>query len=98
MSNYQPKVDDYVKWRKLEGWVYFKCADYITIEIGVREKPDHCVNFHKKVHCLVLCYSVYWHEVQYVKSRDPETHVEIEHVDFVSVNEYKSQEHRYADP
>ena len=83
---YSQKVDDYVKWRKLEGWVYFKCSDYITIEISVKDKPDNCVDFHKKVHCLVLCYSADWHEVQYVKSRDP------------FINEYKSQEHRYSDP
>lgn len=92
-TNYVPKVDDYVKWRKLEGWVYFKCADYITIEIGVRDKPDDCVDFHKKVHCLILCYCEDWPELKYVKSRDPETHEEI----VVDASEYKSQEHRYSD-
>ena len=50
------------------------------------------------MHCLILCYREDWPELKYVKRRDPETHVEIEHVDFVSVNESKSQEHRYADP
>jgi hypothetical protein len=39
---YTPKVNDYVNWKtkKNEGWVYFKCDDYITIETYVWEK-DH---------------------------------------------------------
>ena len=38
--SYVPQLDDYVKWRNLEGWVYFKCDEYITIEIGVKDKTD----------------------------------------------------------
>ena len=37
MSNYQPQVDDYVKWKDHEGWVYFKCEQSISIEIGVKD-------------------------------------------------------------
>ena len=42
---YRPKVNDYVKWTDslglvTEGWVYFVCKDYFTIEIGVKDKPD----------------------------------------------------------
>lgn len=70
--SYDPVVNDYVKWRKLEGWVYFRCEDYITIEIGVKDKCDeniqHCP-IHKKYHCLVLCYSHQWNELKYVRSR-----------------------------
>jgi hypothetical protein len=31
---YIPNINDYVNWKtkKNEGWVYFKCDDYITIE------------------------------------------------------------------
>ena len=41
-----PEVNDYVAWNTPMGlvhkwWVYFKCEDYITIEIGVKPKP-HC--------------------------------------------------------
>ena len=51
---YNPQVDDYVIWKDslgivLEGWVYFVCDQYITIEISVRDKPDDLVDFHKKV-------------------------------------------------
>ena len=36
-----PQVDDYVRWGDLEGWVYFKDPKhYLTIEIGVRPKPN----------------------------------------------------------
>ena len=38
---YDPKVNDYVKWTKgVEGWVYFKCDEYITIEYSVRPKDE----------------------------------------------------------
>ena len=87
---YQPKVNDYVKWtdslgKVVEGWVYFVDKEYITIEIGVKDKPDDLVHFHKKTHCCVLCYPQYWHELTYIKSRNTE-------------DTYKSQEHRYVDP
>jgi len=72
---YHPKVNDYVKWtdslgKVIEGWVYFVDKEYITIEIGVTEKPDDLVHFHKMTHCLVLCYANYWNQLEYVKSRE----------------------------
>ena len=73
---YTPEVDDYVLWKNshtdIEGWVYFKDSEYITIEIGVRCKDEEdIVNcpIHHKTHCLVLCYPQYWKELTYVKSR-----------------------------
>ena len=79
---YQPKVNDYVKWtdslgKVVEGWVYFVDKDYITIEVGVKEKPDDLVHFHKKTHCCVLCYPQYWHELEYVKSRKDDVSSEL---------------------
>ena len=65
-----------------EGWVYFKADPtiekrgwrkpqrYITIELGVKEKPDYNEdNPHKYVHVLLLCYVNQWHELRYVKRR-----------------------------
>ena len=71
---YNPQVDDYVIWKDslgnvLEGWVYFVCDEYITIEISVRDKPDDLVDFHKKVHCCVLCFAEDWHKLRCVDSR-----------------------------
>ena len=91
---YTPLVDDYVKWtdslgKVIEGWVYFKDSEYITIEIGVKCKDDENIAdcpIHKKTHCLVLCYPQYWHELEYIKNRRGEE------------DQYKSQEHRYSDP
>ena len=41
---YTPQIDDYVKWDHAghidQGWVYFKCDDYITIEVRVKDKCD----------------------------------------------------------
>jgi hypothetical protein len=73
--HYIPKVNDYVRWENslgnvIEGWVYFYCSDYITIEIRVKEKPDNLVPQHKKVHVLVVCYNQFWNELEYVKSRE----------------------------
>ena len=28
---YIPQVDDYVKWKGHQGWVYFKCDECISI-------------------------------------------------------------------
>ena len=36
---YEPQVNDYVNWTKgVEGWVYFKGKEYVTIEVSVRPK------------------------------------------------------------
>ena len=53
--SYVPIVDDYVKWRNIEGWVYYVGEEYITIEVAVKDKPDNHVNFHRKIHCNVVC-------------------------------------------
>ena len=89
MSEYTPVVDDYVKWKNVEGWVYYKGNEYITIEVGVKDKPkcEYTKNEkHKKVHCLVVCQTWFWDELEYVKNRR-EDHF----------SEYKSQSGRYLD-
>lgn len=67
--NYVPKINDYVKWRNIEGWVYFFDNEYITIEVGTKDKPDDLVPMHKKHHILIVCQHWYWNELEYVKSR-----------------------------
>ena len=73
-----------------EGWVYFKgdpvdnekrikdgwnsVSRYITIETGVRDKPDCFYTsgkpmLHKKIHTLLLCNEDCWGELVYVKHR-----------------------------
>ena len=65
-----------------EGWVYFKADPtiekrgwrkpqrYITIELGVKEKPDYNEdNPHKYVHVLLCCYEPQWNELKFVKKR-----------------------------
>ena len=71
-----------------EGWVYWKgtpvdnehrtkfnwrpLQNYITIETGLREKPN-CKyekgNPHKHIHILVCCYEHQWHQLKFVKRR-----------------------------
>ena len=80
-EDYLPKVNDSVIWERGkygsdEGWVYFCCEKYITIETGVRPKPKETLdckssNHHRMIHTLLLCYSESWHELQYIKSRTP---------------------------
>jgi len=79
MSDYEPQVNDYVKWEKssgsLEGWVYYRDAydEYITIELGTKPKP-HCTvtrnHIHCKYHILLLCYQHQWNELEYIKKRE----------------------------
>ena len=76
-KEYDPQVNDYVIWDKGEygsdeGWVYFKDAEYITIETGVKPKPndDYTKNDnHQYVHTLLLCGHHFWGQLKYVKSR-----------------------------
>ncbi len=71
---YEPRVNDYVQWSKgIEGWVYFKDKEYITIEVSVR--PKTCENYaacvlHRNERLLVLCYNNQWKELTYVRSRE----------------------------
>ena len=70
---YEPQVNDYVKWKKhIRGWVYFKCNDYITIEVSVRPKNkenyQHC-SIHRNERLLVVCYHQQWKELKYVRKR-----------------------------
>jgi hypothetical protein len=70
---YEPQVNDYVEWTKgVEGWVYFKDREYITIECSVRPKDEinyQCCSLHRNERVLVVCYSEQWNQLEYVKSR-----------------------------
>jgi len=80
-KEYEPEVDDYVRWDKStsmnvdEGWVYFKCNQYITIETGVRPRPScDCTNgkkrLHYNIHTLLLCHNEQWGQLEYIKKRE----------------------------
>ena len=76
-EEYIPQVNDYVIWDRGqygrdEGWVYFLCDEYITIETHVKPKPldQYSANDkHKFIHTLLLCHAQYWPDLEYVKSR-----------------------------
>lgn len=95
---YTPKINDYVKWHHNghidEGWVYFVCDQSISIEVGTKPKCEQNVKdspLHKKTHILVVCQRWYWHELEYVKSRNS---IHDENL----TKTYKSQEYRPIDP
>lgn len=71
--SYVPELNDYVTWEKgVEGWVYFKCNEYITIETSVWKKDTEnyaCCSLHRNDRVLVLCYRKQWNQLTYVKSR-----------------------------
>ncbi len=71
---YIPEVNDYVTWTKgVEGWVYFKGDEYITIEANVtpKDKINYAAcHLHRNDRLLILCYKEQWHELTYVKSRE----------------------------
>ena len=67
--HYTPKIDDYVKWRNIEGWVYYLDEDHLTIEISVKPKADNLVPMHKKHHCLIVVNNYEYDELVYVNSR-----------------------------
>ena len=95
---YVPVIDDYVRWNKEnskhEGWVYFVCDDYITIEIRVKDKCEQNIRdcpIHKKTHVLLLCYRQFWNELEYVKNRRENDDISD------AIATYKSQDGRYLD-
>ena len=63
------RVSDYVKWRNVEGWIYYIDEYHLTIEISVKPKKDNLVPMHKKHHCLIVVNNYDWDELVYVKSR-----------------------------
>ncbi len=73
---YIPQVNDYVKWNNgkgVEGWVYFKGSEYITIEVTVRPKSTEnyrACALHANERLLVLCYSNQWNQLEHIKSRE----------------------------
>lgn len=71
--SYDPQVNDYVIWKKgVEGWVYFKDNEYITIEQSVRPKDREnyfACQLHKNERLLILCYHSQWNELTYVRTR-----------------------------
>ena len=78
--SYLPNVDDYVKWKQFEGWIYFKCSSYVTIELRVRPKDGENYNacpIHRNERLLLLCYQPQWTELEYVKSRKKQNNVEM---------------------
>lgn len=71
--SYIPAVNDYVIWKKdIEGWVYFKDKEYITIEVSVKPKNNEnyeACSLHRNERLLVLCYNNQWNELTYIRSR-----------------------------
>jgi hypothetical protein len=73
--NYEPQVNDYVVWnngKSVEGWIYFKDEEYVTIEVAVRPKDEinfECCPIHKNERSLVVCYRGDWNQLEYIKSR-----------------------------
>jgi len=77
MNTYIPQVNDYVQWNKgkfsVEGWVYFKDKDYLTIETKVTPKhPEDLPHgtYHRNERSLVVCYPESWKDLKYVKTRN----------------------------
>ena len=75
MTQYTPSINDYVVWENgkgVEGWVYFKDKEYITIEHIVRPKDEvnlECCPIHRNERLLVICYHSQWNELKYIRSR-----------------------------
>jgi hypothetical protein len=71
---YEPQVNDYVRWKShIEGWVYFKDKQYITIEMGVKPKDKEnyaACTLHRNDRLMVLCYHEQWKELDHVGYRE----------------------------
>ena len=66
---YHPKVNDRVRYKDQEGWVYFISDEYFTLEIATKPKEDDLVSMHKKHHVLLLVYRERYNELEYLGYR-----------------------------
>ena len=67
-TNYKPRLNDYVKWKNLEGWIYYVDKEYVTIETSVTPKPEEDLDKgtpHRNNRCLVLCYPEQYSQLEY---------------------------------
>ena len=67
--NYEPTVNDRVKWREHEGWVYFITDQYFTLEVATKPKEDNLIPTHKKHHVLILVFNEEFSNVTYLGHR-----------------------------
>ncbi len=70
---YHPKLNDFVSWKHIQGWVYYIDQDTLSIEINTYHKkhPVYVNQIrHQKDHVLVVCPRHCWHELTYIKSRE----------------------------
>lgn len=73
---YVPEVNDYVIWdngKGIEGWIYFRDKEYITIEHIVRPKDEvnyRACSIHANERLLVVCYKEDWSQLKHIKSRE----------------------------
>jgi len=71
---YKPQVNDYVYWKPhIEGWVYFRDDDYVTIECSVEPKDQEnyeACSLHRNDRLLILCYKEQWNQLKYEGHRE----------------------------
>ena len=66
---YEPKINDRVKWRDHEGWVYTITDEYFILEVATKPKEDNLLPTHKKHHVLVLVFNNEFNNVVYLGHR-----------------------------
>ena len=66
---YSPKINDRVKWRDHEGWVYTITDEYFTLEVATKPKEDNLLPTHKKHHVLILVFNNEFNNVVYLGHR-----------------------------
>lgn len=89
---YTPKINDRVRWKDDEGWVYCITDQYFTLEVGTAPMSITSSSGHKHHHCLLCVYKQFYEEVVYLGRRASQ------YDDVLIDDTYHSQEHRYADP
>jgi len=67
--NYEPTINDRVKWREHEGWVYSITDEYFTLEVATKLKEDDLVTMHKKHHVLILVFNEEFSNVTHLGHR-----------------------------
>ncbi len=68
---YTPRVNDRVKWRDDEGWVYCITDQYFTLEVSTKPMSQETAQHtkHRQHHCLLVVPINQYNNVQYLGHR-----------------------------
>ena len=69
---YVPVINDRVRYKNMEGWVYCITDQYFTLEISTKPmtEPSSIHSPHRSHHCLLCVFTSFYDQVEYLGRRE----------------------------